>query len=48
MHANKLVTQPNRVQILPNGLAGIPDGLELQKQDKVSGVKLIARPQETV
>ncbi|EIN12417.1 GroES-like protein [Punctularia strigosozonata HHB-11173 SS5] len=39
--------RPNRVQILPNGLAGIPDGLEQLRQDKVSGVKLVARPQET-
>ena len=39
--------QPNRVEVLPNGLAGIPDGLERMKQDKVSGTKLIAHPQET-
>ncbi|EIN12456.1 GroES-like protein [Punctularia strigosozonata HHB-11173 SS5] len=39
--------KPNRVQVLPNGLAGIPEGLELLRHDKVSGVKLIARPQET-
>lgn len=38
---------PNRVEVLPNGLAGIPDGFERLKQDKVSGIKLIARPQET-
>ncbi|KAI0635549.1 GroES-like protein [Trametes polyzona] len=38
---------PNRVEVLPNGLAGIPDGLERMKQDKVSGTKLIGRPQET-
>ncbi|EIN12420.1 GroES-like protein [Punctularia strigosozonata HHB-11173 SS5] len=40
--------KPHRVQLLPRGLAGIPEGLELLRQDKVSGVKLIARPQETV
>ncbi|KAI5120694.1 hypothetical protein M0805_007657, partial [Coniferiporia weirii] len=40
--------QPNRVEILPGGLAGIPDGLERLRQGKVSGVKLVARPQETV
>ncbi|RPD72425.1 GroES-like protein [Lentinus tigrinus ALCF2SS1-7] len=39
---------PNRVEILPNGLTGIPEGLERSKNNKVSGVKLIARPQETV
>ncbi|KAI0749263.1 GroES-like protein [Daedaleopsis nitida] len=38
---------PNRVEVLPNGLAGIPDGLNRLKEDKVSGMKLIARPQET-
>ncbi|RPD59725.1 GroES-like protein [Lentinus tigrinus ALCF2SS1-6] len=42
------LVQPNRVEILPNGLAGIPEGLERSKNNKVSGVKLIARPQETV
>ncbi|KAI0696870.1 GroES-like protein [Cerioporus squamosus] len=41
------VIVPNRVEVLPNGLAGIPDGLERLKQDKVSGKKLVARPQET-
>ncbi|EIN12423.1 GroES-like protein [Punctularia strigosozonata HHB-11173 SS5] len=39
--------RPNRVQVLPNGLAGIPDGLELLRQEKVSGVKLVAYPHET-
>ncbi|KAI0822569.1 GroES-like protein [Trametes gibbosa] len=39
---------PNRVEVLPNGLAGISDGLERQKKDQVSGIKLIAHPQETV
>ncbi|EIN12421.1 GroES-like protein [Punctularia strigosozonata HHB-11173 SS5] len=38
--------KPNHVQVLPKGLAGISDGLELLRQDKVSGVKLIAHPQE--
>ncbi|RDX56961.1 GroES-like protein [Lentinus brumalis] len=41
------VIVPNKVEVLPNGLAGIPDGLERLKQDKVSGKKLVARPQET-
>ena len=39
--------QPNKVEILPDGLAGIPEGLERLKQNKVSATKLIARPQET-
>ena len=39
--------QPNRVEVLPNGLAGIPEGLERMKNNKVSGTKLVARPQET-
>ncbi|KAI0787305.1 GroES-like protein [Fomes fomentarius] len=41
------VIVPNRVEVLPNGLAGIPDGLERLKNNKVSGTKLIAHPQET-
>ena len=39
--------QPNRVEVLPDGLAGIPEGLDRLKENKVSGTKLIARPQET-
>jgi threonine dehydrogenase-like Zn-dependent dehydrogenase len=39
--------QPNRVEVLPKGLEGIPDGLKLMQQDKVSGTKLVAHPQET-
>ncbi|KAI1784383.1 GroES-like protein [Ganoderma leucocontextum] len=38
---------PNEVEVLPGGLAGIPEGLERLKQNKVNGKKLIARPQET-
>ncbi|TCD60664.1 hypothetical protein EIP91_009724 [Steccherinum ochraceum] len=34
------------VEILPNGLNGIPQGLERLKKGQVSGYKLIARPQE--
>ncbi|RPD72429.1 GroES-like protein [Lentinus tigrinus ALCF2SS1-7] len=41
------VIVPNHVEVLPNGLAGIPDGLQRMKEDKVSATKLIARPQET-
>lgn len=39
--------KPNRIEILPGGLSGIPEGLERMAQNKVSGVKLIVRPQET-
>ncbi|EPT05363.1 hypothetical protein FOMPIDRAFT_1021609 [Fomitopsis schrenkii] len=38
--------KPNLVEVLPNGLLGIPDGLQRFKQG-VSNVKLIVRPQET-
>ncbi|PIL35339.1 hypothetical protein GSI_02064 [Ganoderma sinense ZZ0214-1] len=38
---------PNKVEILPGGLAGIPGGLDRLEAFKVSGTKLIARPQET-
>ncbi|THU78564.1 NAD(P)-binding protein [Dendrothele bispora CBS 962.96] len=38
---------PNRVEDLPNGLAGITAGLERMKKNQVSGVKLVAYPQET-
>ncbi|RPD72419.1 GroES-like protein [Lentinus tigrinus ALCF2SS1-7] len=43
----KGIIKPNRVEVLPNGLAGIPDGLARLEAFKVSGMKLIARPQET-
>ncbi|KAI8999071.1 GroES-like protein [Trametes punicea] len=43
----KGVVVPNKAEVLPNGLAGIPEGLERLKNNKVSGTKLIARPQET-
>ncbi|KAI0358242.1 GroES-like protein [Trametes cingulata] len=39
--------KPNPVEVLPNGLAGIPEGLARIKANKVSGTKLVARPQET-
>ncbi|KII89444.1 hypothetical protein PLICRDRAFT_53870 [Plicaturopsis crispa FD-325 SS-3] len=39
--------KPNKVEVLPDGLAGIPAGLERLKADKVSGLKLIAQPQAT-
>jgi NADPH:quinone reductase-like Zn-dependent oxidoreductase len=40
-------TQPNAVEVLPGGLAGIVGGLERMAADKVSGKKLVVRPQET-
>ncbi|RXW20635.1 hypothetical protein EST38_g5242 [Candolleomyces aberdarensis] len=50
-HATRLLEsgdiKPNRVEVLPNGLNGIVDGLKRMEEDKVSGVKLIVRPQET-
>ncbi|KAJ7617619.1 GroES-like protein [Mycena polygramma] len=36
----------NRIEVLPKGLAGIPDGLERMKAGSVSGVKLVAHPQD--
>ncbi|KAL5486254.1 hypothetical protein ACEPAI_7300 [Sanghuangporus weigelae] len=39
--------KPCRVEVLPNGLAGIPDGLDRVGNNIVSGMKLVARPWET-
>ncbi|KAI0091059.1 medium-chain dehydrogenase/reductase like protein [Irpex rosettiformis] len=36
--------KPNKVEVIPNGLAGLPDGLEKLKAHKVSASKLIAQP----
>ncbi|KAF5338535.1 hypothetical protein D9611_013261 [Ephemerocybe angulata] len=41
------VIKPNRVDILPGGLNGVVDGLKRMEDGKVSGVKLVVRPQET-
>ncbi|PPQ92598.1 hypothetical protein CVT25_007290 [Psilocybe cyanescens] len=41
------VIKPNNIEVLPGGLAGIPEGLARMQADQVSGSKLIARPQET-
>ena len=43
----RLTPQPNHIDILPNGLAGIREGLERMQANKVSAVKLIVRPHET-
>ncbi|KAJ3512077.1 hypothetical protein NLJ89_g3734 [Agrocybe chaxingu] len=40
------VIKPNRVEVLSQGLSGIPDGLKRMEADQVSGMKLIAHPQE--
>ncbi|KZP31452.1 GroES-like protein [Athelia psychrophila] len=42
------VLQANRVEILPGGLNGIVGGLNRLREDKVSGTKLVVRPQETI
>jgi len=39
--------KPNRVEVLPDGLLGIIDGLKRMENDAVSGHKLVAHPQET-
>jgi NADPH:quinone reductase-like Zn-dependent oxidoreductase len=39
--------QPNRHEVLPNGLEGIIGGLERMRLGQVSGTKLVAHPQET-
>ncbi|KAF9555139.1 GroES-like protein [Agrocybe pediades] len=41
------VIRSNEIEILPNGLLGIPDGMARMEADQVSGRKLVARPQET-
>ena len=39
--------QPNHIEVLPDGLNGIAAGLQLLREGKVSGAKLIACSQET-
>ena len=39
--------QPNHVEVLPGGLAGIPEGLKRLEEGRVSAAKLVAHPQET-
>ncbi|KAI0355517.1 GroES-like protein [Trametes cingulata] len=43
----KGLLKPNPIEVLPNGLAGIQEGLDRMKAGKISGKKLVARPQET-
>ncbi|OCH83815.1 NAD(P)-binding protein, partial [Obba rivulosa] len=40
------IVRPARVEVLPGGLAGVPKGLELLKNDQVSAAKLVVHPQE--
>ncbi|EMD31433.1 hypothetical protein CERSUDRAFT_60078 [Gelatoporia subvermispora B] len=40
--------KPNRVEILPGGLAGIAAGLKRMEKGEVSGIKLVAHPHETL
>lgn len=39
--------QPNKVEVLPGGLAGIDGGLERLYTKTVSGLKLVAHPRDT-
>ena len=39
--------QPNRVEVLPNGLGGIQEGLNRLEANQVSRLKLVVHPQET-
>ncbi|KAJ3545786.1 hypothetical protein NMY22_g2299 [Coprinellus aureogranulatus] len=39
--------KPHNVEVLPNGLNGIEEGLKRSEEGKVSNKKLVARPQET-
>ncbi|KAF8205431.1 chaperonin 10-like protein [Mycena galopus ATCC 62051] len=41
------VVVANRVELLPNGLSGIPDGLARMDAGTVSGVKLVAHPHDS-
>jgi len=43
----KGIIKPNKVEVLPDGLKGIVDGLKRMENDQVSGLKLVAHPQET-
>ncbi|KAI0077458.1 GroES-like protein [Panus rudis PR-1116 ss-1] len=39
--------RPNPIEVLPGGLAAVPEGAQRLKKNLVSGKKLIVRPQET-
>ncbi|THH28937.1 hypothetical protein EUX98_g5253 [Antrodiella citrinella] len=40
--------KPNMVEVIPNGLAGIPDGLDRLRKYQVIAKKLVVHPQETL
>ena len=40
--------QPIKVEVVPGGLDGVRGGLERLEEQKVSGVKLVVHPQETL
>jgi NADPH:quinone reductase-like Zn-dependent oxidoreductase len=42
----KGIIKANNVEVLPNGLNGIPDGMARMAADQISGLKLVARPQD--
>ncbi|KAH8920556.1 hypothetical protein BT69DRAFT_1374868, partial [Atractiella rhizophila] len=42
-----LKVKPNRVKLMPRGLAGVEEGVQMLKEGKVSGVKLVYRIEET-
>ncbi|EKM58625.1 uncharacterized protein PHACADRAFT_193755, partial [Phanerochaete carnosa HHB-10118-sp] len=44
--SEKEISNPNNIEVLPGGLAGISEGLEKLKKG-VSAVKLVVHPQET-
>ncbi|KAK6992670.1 GroES-like protein [Favolaschia claudopus] len=44
----KSVIVANRFEVVPNGVAGIPEALDRIKAGTVGGVKLVAHPQESV
>ncbi|KAJ7682267.1 GroES-like protein [Mycena polygramma] len=44
----KGVIVANRYEVLPNGVAGIIGGMERLQEDRVSGVKLVAHPQDPI
>jgi len=41
------VIKPNKFEVLPDGLNGIADGLARMKAGRISGIKLVAHPQDT-
>ncbi|KAI8992785.1 GroES-like protein [Trametes punicea] len=39
--------KPTRVEVIPGGLRGVPEGLERLRKNAVSAAKLVVKPQET-